>query len=78
MAYIGDILNQIRLDKHSKPEEYVIVYFDRLDEQTYEVPLTALGRRGNFIVVAKHGKAYNVPLHRIRQIKHKGKVIWEH
>tara|TARA_Y100000310_G_scaffold334233_1_gene413542 strand:- start:73204 stop:73440 length:237 start_codon:yes stop_codon:yes gene_type:complete len=77
MTYIGTILNEIRFDKTAKPEEYTITYFDRIAEKTEEVKFISIGRKGNFITVLKDGKEYSVPLHRIRKIKKKGKVIWE-
>ena len=77
MMYIGDLLNKIRWDKNLKPEEYVIVYFDRIAERTFEAPFTALGRDGNFFTITVNGRKTSVPLHRIRQVKRNGKVIWE-
>jgi uncharacterized protein (UPF0248 family) len=75
--YIGDLLNKIRWDKNVKPEEYNIVYFDRIAERSFEVPFTSLSRRGNFFVLSVDGRETNIPLHRIRQVKRKGKVVWE-
>ena len=75
--YIGDLLNKIRWDKNLKPEEYSIVYFDRIAEKSFEVPFKSIAREGNFIKVIRPGKEINIPLHRIRQVKRNGKVIWE-
>jgi len=75
--YIGDLLNKIRWDKNLKPEEYAIVYFDRIAEKTFEVAFAAISRRGNFFVVKRGNLETNIPLHRIRQVKRNGKVIWE-
>jgi len=77
MVYIGDLLNKIRWDKHLQQEEYSIVYFDRIAEKLFEVPFTAMGRKKNFFVIQVHGMETHLPLHRIRQVKQKGKVIWE-
>ena len=75
--YVGDILNEIRWDKKLKPEEYMIVYFDRIAEKTIEVPFLAMGREGNFFTIEVNGRKMSVPLHRIRQIKRNGKIVWE-
>lgn len=75
--YIGDLLNKIRWDKNLKPEEYTIIYFDRIKEARFEVPFTVMGRIGNFFKVIKDGKEVMIPLHRIRQVKRNGKLIWE-
>jgi uncharacterized protein (UPF0248 family) len=77
MEYIGDLLNKIRWDKKVNPEEYTLLYFDRIDEKLYEVSFTAIARKGNFITILKDGKEYSVPLHRIRQVKRNGKLVWE-
>ena len=56
MEYIGEVLNKIRFDTTVKPEEYTIVYFDRMAEKTEEVKFISIGRKGNFITVLKDGK----------------------
>ena len=75
--YIGDLLNKIRWDKNLKPEEYTIVYFDRISEGRFEVQFISISREGNFFIVIRKGEEVNIPLHRIRQVKRNGKVIWE-
>ena len=77
MVYIGDLLNKLRFDKQFNPEEYTLVYFDRLEEKTFEVKFTHISRKGNFITVLKNGKEYSIPLHRVRQVKKLGKIVWE-
>ncbi len=75
--YIGDLLNQIRWDKKFKPEEFLIVYFDRIHQKTFEIPFISIGRSGNFFTVkSKVGESY-IPLHRIKEVKRDGKVIWK-
>ena len=77
-VYIGDILNKIRFDKDSNLEEYSIIYFERIAEKTFEVSFVAIKRRGNFFSCQKAGKQERmIPLHRIKQVKYKGKVIWD-
>lgn len=75
--YIGDFLNKIRWDKNLKPEEHVIVYFDRIAEKTFEVPFTSISRKGNFFTIKQGKVETSIPLHRIRQVKRNGKVVWE-
>jgi uncharacterized protein (UPF0248 family) len=77
MIYIGDLLNKIRWDEKVKPDEYTLVYFDRVAEKGFEVKFTAISREGNFFVVIRDGHKTMIPLHRIRQVKRQGKVIWE-
>lgn len=75
--YIGDLLNKIRWDKNLKPEEYMIIYFDRIAEKTFEVPFINISRKGNFFIINRNNQEIFIPLHRIRQVKRNGKVIWE-
>jgi len=75
--YIGDLLNKIRWDKNLKSEEYIIVYFDRIAEKTFEIPFNSISRKGNFIVINRFGQEIHIPLHRIRQVKRNGKIVWE-
>lgn len=77
MTYIGDLLNRIRWDKQLKPEEYTLLYFDRIAEKTFEISFTKIGRIGNFIVIKRGDTKVHIPLHRIRQVKKNGKVVWE-
>ncbi len=75
--YIGDLLNKIRWDSKLKPEEYTIVYFDRILEKSFEIPFTSISRQSTFIVIKKDNQEVNIPLHRIKQVKRNGKVVWE-
>ena len=76
MMYIGDLLNKIRWDKTADPKEYTLVYFDRIQRETYEVNFTEIGRDGAFFIVKRDGQKTSIPVHRIKQVKRKGKVIW--
>ncbi len=75
--YIGDFLNKIRWDKNLKPEEYTLVYFDRILAKGFEVPFTEISRRGSFMILRRDGQEVAIPLHRIRQVTRNGVVIWE-
>jgi len=75
--YIGDLLNRIRWDKDWKPEEFILVYYDRIHNKNFEVPFISIGRSGNFFIIkSKMGESY-IPLHRIREVKRSGKIIWK-
>ncbi len=76
MMYIGDLLNKIRWDKRLKAEEYTLIYFDRIAEKSFEVPFNAISRSGNFMIIKRNGQDVSIPLHRIREVRRNGKVIW--
>ena len=76
MQTIKDLINKIRWDKRESPFDYVLVYIDLGKEK--EIPYTAIKRlEGNFMIVEKEGKEVEIPLHRIKKVKKKGKIIWQ-
>lgn len=78
MQTIADLLNKIKWDKREKPEDYEIFYFDRVSKKLIRIPFTAIRRiEGNFMVVEKDGEEAEIPLHRIREVKKKGVLVWK-
>lgn len=77
MMYIGDFLNKLRWDKNLKAEEYTIVYFDRIAEKSFEVLFTEIGRESNFMLIRRNNQEVHIPLHRIREVRRNGNVVWE-
>jgi uncharacterized protein (UPF0248 family) len=77
MIYIGDLLNKIRWDTKENPKDYTIVYFDRMLERKIEIPFTSISRAGTFMIIQQNNKDVHIPLHRIREVRKKGKIIWE-
>lgn len=76
--YILDFLNKIKYDKRENPKDYTISYFDRILEKTLEIKFLDIKRiEGNFIILERGKKEVNIPLHRIREIRKKGKLVWE-
>ena len=75
--YIGELLNRIRFDKNWKPEEFSIVYYDRIHQKNFEVQFASMGRDGNFFTITVNNRIAHIPLHRIREVKRSGKVIWK-
>jgi len=76
MQTIKDFINKIKWDKRENPEDYYLVYVDFGKEK--EIPYTAIKRlEGNFMVLERDGEEIEIPLHRIRKVKKKGKIIWQ-
>ncbi|MCX6695662.1 MAG: DUF504 domain-containing protein [Candidatus Altiarchaeota archaeon] len=67
-----DVLNRIHWDEKFNPAEFTVCYVDRFSMRLTEVAFTDVQLDGDYIVV--DGSA--IPVHRIRQIKHKGSVVW--
>jgi uncharacterized protein (UPF0248 family) len=78
MQYILDLLNRIRWDKNLNPDEYSIVYEDRVDNTNKQILFKDIKRiEGTFIIIEKDGEEINIPIHRIRQVKRNGKSVWK-
>ena len=77
MIYIKDLLNKIKWDKNLNQEEYSIGYFDRVSKKLIWVDFKEIKDiEGNFLILEKEGREVNIPLHRIREVKQRGKQIW--
>ena len=77
MMYIGDLLNKIKWNPKENPKNYTIVYYDRLLNKMLEVPFISIGRDEMFFIITVNNQRVSIPLHRIRQVKKKGLVIWQ-
>ena len=76
MQTIKDLINKIKWDKRENPDDYILVYIDFRKEK--EIPYTAIKRlEGNFMVLEKNNEEVEIPLHRIRKVKKKGKIVWQ-
>ena len=76
MQYILDLLNKVKWDKNEDPEDYSIAYFDRVSSKNKEIrfnDIKSIG--GNFMIVGEEES--HIPLHRIREVKKKGIIIWQ-
>ncbi len=73
MISIKDFLNKIIWDSREKPEEYIVVYFDRIEKKNIEVKFNDLMLSGDFLIVDEA----SIPLHRVREVRKKGKVVWK-
>ena len=77
MIHIKDLLNKIKWDKSLNPNEYSIGYFDRISKKLVWIGFKQIKDiEANFLVLEKDNKEVNIPLHRIREVKQKGKQIW--
>ena len=78
MQYILDLLNKIKWDKNEKQEDYEIAYFDRISNKKENLKYSGIKTiKGGFIVLDKKDEESYIPLHRIREVRKKGVVIWK-
>ena len=76
MMYILDLLNKIKWDKNLNPNEYSIIYLDFAQKK--EIKFTEIKEFNNLtLIIESENKEVEIPLHRIREIKKSGRIIWK-
>lgn len=63
---------------HPKKQEFHIVYRDRTKKQDVVIKANKLKEieKNLLVIVEKDGSEFFVPMHRIKEIRHKGKPYW--
>jgi uncharacterized protein (UPF0248 family) len=78
MISIRELLNKIKYSLREKPEDYVLFYYDRVEDKLKELKLVDVERvEEGFLVLVREGKEVQIPLHRIKRVKKAGEIIWE-
>lgn len=78
MISIRDLLNKIKWDKKENPKDYVLFYYDRIEDKFKEIKfaeIKSLSR--NFLQIEINGRETDIPLHRIKKVKKNRNVVWE-
>lgn len=76
MIPIKELINKIKWDKRENPEDYALWFLDL--DKLVEMKYTDIKNiDGNFMVVEKEGEEVEIPLHRIREVRKKGVVVWK-
>lgn len=68
-----DVLNRIIWDPRLNPKEFEIHYLDRKKEGLSKINFSEIKLKGDFFQYQNS----LIPLHRIRKITRKGKVVWD-
>ena len=80
MQPIQALLNRIRWDGEFGRGEFVIGYYDRLEQDIIKVPLKALhfseDDHFGFQFIDSDGELHSVPLHRVKEVYKDGELIW--
>ena len=78
MIFILDLLNKIKWDPNEHPKDYIITYYDRVADINKELKFEYIKKiEGLFIIVEVDDKEISLPVHRIREIRKNGKLIWK-
>ncbi len=80
MMPIHELLSRIRWDRQFGEGEFVIGYYDRLEDCVIRVALRELFFQPDnhfaFDLIDHDGALHTIPLHRIREVYKDGKLIW--
>jgi uncharacterized protein (UPF0248 family) len=80
MIPIQDLLHRIQWDPEFGKAEFVLGYYDRLDDRTIRVPFKQVhlprGEHFAFDVIEEDGSRRMVPFHRVREVWRDGELIW--
>jgi len=69
-----EILNKIKWDKNLDKENYYIYYLDNINKKLIEIKFVKIKELSkNFITLEDK----EIPLHRIKEIRKKDKLIWK-
>jgi uncharacterized protein (UPF0248 family) len=75
MQPIKDLINKIKWDKRESPEDYSLIYID-LGKKKELAYISIKRLEGNFMIIERNSEEIEIPLHRIKEVLKKGKVIW--
>jgi uncharacterized protein (UPF0248 family) len=81
MIPIQDLLHRIQWDPEFGRAEFEIGYFDRVAGRIVHVPFRHVrfekGEHFAFEAIEEDGSVHAVPLHRVREVRRNGALIWQ-
>ena len=76
MIPIKDLLNKIKWSEE-EPSDYSIGYWDNADKKIVFIKFSEIKKiEGNFLLLDRDEETY-IPVHRVKEVRKKGKTIWE-
>lgn len=80
MIPIHELLNRIRWDEDYGNADFVIGYYDRVENRILKVHLKELffdkEDHFDFELIDDVGEAHTIPLHRIKEVYRDGDLVW--
>jgi uncharacterized protein (UPF0248 family) len=80
MIPVQDLLHRIQWDSEFGSGEFVVGYYDRVEDRIVRVPFRRVcfekGEHFSFEAVEDDGAVHSVPLHRVREVWRNGELIW--
>lgn len=81
MIPIQDLLHRIQWDPDFGKADFMIGYYDRVDDRIIRVPFQRIhltrGEHFSFDLIADDGAVHMVPFHRVREVWRNGELIWK-
>lgn len=78
MMPVKDFLNKIKWDNDLNEEDFTVYYLDNVSKKLVGVRFVDIKKiEGSFIVIEKDSEETYIPMHRIREVKEKDKVVWK-
>lgn len=80
MQPIQELLSRIRWDKDYAAADFVVGYYDRVEDSIILVPFQELyfDEQDHFAfqVLDENGESHNIPFHRVKALYKNGELIW--
>ena len=78
MIPIKDFLNKIKWDESLDEKDFTIYYLDNLSKKLVAIKYTDIVKlEGTFMLIKKDNEETFIPMHRIREVREKDKVVWK-
>ncbi|MBW3015082.1 DUF504 domain-containing protein [Candidatus Woesearchaeota archaeon] len=78
MQTIKDLINKIKYDKRENPIDYTLFYYDRVSGKKVKIRYNdIIDIQGYTLVLEKNNREVYIPMHRIREVRRKGVLIWQ-
>ena len=77
MMLLKELLDKIKWDKSEDPEQYSVFYLDRIAKKLVELKYKEIKRiEDSFMVIVRDNEETFIPLHRVKEVRRQGKLVW--
>ena len=76
MLTAKDMLDKIKWSNKFNSNNITLTYFDRILNKNIEIKFNEAKIEDNFIILEKDNKISEIPLHRLREVRNNGMIIW--
>ena len=77
MITIRQLMDKIEWDNREDPYDYTFYYYDRIEKKLLAFAWSEIVKKDGLFVEVKIGEIISpIPLHRIKEVLKKGKLVW--